>query len=112
MMSQRGSKARVALKYCGSCNPQVELSRIGGHLARLAGRHGGFQMVPLSEDEIDVVVILCGCPRACGNKAEFRERARWSLVIAGASLGGQPVPEADLPGAVELELLRMLGQRR
>jgi hypothetical protein len=54
------------------------------------------------------VVILCGCPRACGNKAEVRARAGKSLLTAGESINGRHVPEACLPSAVEQELIKIL----
>jgi len=98
----------VALKYCGSCNPHVGLTRIARHLAKVAEERGDFQLVPLSEDGINVVVILCGCPRACGNKAEVRARANQSLLTAGESINGRHVPEAHLPSAVEQELSKIL----
>jgi hypothetical protein len=77
-------------------------------LVRVAEERGDFQLVPLSENDIDVVVILCGCPRACGNKAEVRARAAKSLLTAGESINGRYVPEAHLPSAVELELIKIL----
>jgi len=103
-----GRKVKVALKYCGSCNPHVDLTRIARHLAKMAEERGDFKFVPLSEDDIDVVVILCGCPRACGNKEDVRARAKRSLVIAGESLGWIAVPEACLPSAVAHELSKIL----
>lgn len=107
-MSKDSPKVKVALKYCGSCNPRVDLSRIARHLAKAAGERRDFQLVPLSEDDIDVVVILCGCPRACGNKEEVRARAKQNLVVAGESLCGRAVAEAILPSAVEQELSKVL----
>jgi hypothetical protein len=77
-------------------------------LARVAEERGDFHLVPLSEDSIDAVVILCGCPRACGNKAEVRARAGKSLLTAGESINGRHVPEAHLPSAVEQELIKIL----
>lgn len=109
-MSQHSRKVRVALKYCGSCNPYVDLPRIARHLAQVAEQRGDFQLVPLSENGISVVVILCGCPRACGNKEEVRTRAKQSLVVAGESLGGEPVPERCLPTAVEEEIVKIIEQ--
>jgi hypothetical protein len=102
-------KIKVALKYCGSCNPNVDLTSIARHLAKVAEAHGDFQLVPLSEDTIDVVVILYGCPRACGNKAEVRARANQILLTAGESINGRPVTEAQLPSNVEGELIKILG---
>jgi len=86
----------------------VGLTRIARHLAKVAEERGDFQLVPLSEDGINVVVILCGCPRACGNKAEVRARANQSLLTAGESINGRHVPEAHLPSAVEQELSKIL----
>jgi len=77
-------------------------------LARVAEERGDFHLVPLSEDSIDAVVILCGCPRACGNKAEVRARAGKSLLTAGESINGRHVPEAHLPSAVAQELIKIL----
>ncbi|MGB8706985.1 MAG: hypothetical protein WCD72_03410 [Dehalococcoidia bacterium] len=107
-MSKNSRKVKVALKYCGSCNPRVNLPRIARHLAKVAEERGDFQLVPLSEDDIDVVVILCGCPRACGNKEEVRARAKRSLFTAGESVNRQAVPETQLPIAVEQELVKIL----
>jgi hypothetical protein len=107
-VSKDSRKVKVALKYCGSCNPRVDLSRIARHLAKVAEERGDFQLVPLSENDIDMVVILCGCPRACGNKEEVRARAKRSLFTAGESVNRQAVPETQLPMAVEQELVRIL----
>jgi len=78
----------------------------------VAEQIGDFQLVPLSEEDVDIVVILCGCPRACGNKEEVRARAKQSLVIAGESLSGRAVPEEYLPSAVERELTSILIQSK
>jgi len=107
-VSKKNPKVKVALKYCGSCNPRVDLSRIARHLAKVAEERGDFQLVPLCENDIDVVVILCGCPRACGNKEEVRARAKRSLFTAGESVNRRAVPETQLPMAVEQELGKIL----
>ena len=107
-MSKKNPKVKVALKYCGSCNPRVDLSRIARHLVKVAEERGDFKLVPLSENAPDVVVILCGCPRACGNKEEVRARARRSLFTAGESVNRRAVPETQLPMAVVQELGKIL----
>ena len=101
-------RIKVTLKYCGSCNPRVDLRRIASHVARLAVERGDFELVPLAENDIDIVVILCGCPRACGNKEEVRDRAKISLVTAGESVNRRAVSENELPVAVEHELNKIL----
>jgi hypothetical protein len=84
------------------------LTRIARHLTKMAKASGDFQLVPLSEDGLNVVVILCGCPRACGNKAEVKARAAKILLTAGESINGKTVPEAQLPSTVEQELIKIL----
>lgn len=74
----------------------------------MAGERGDFELVSLSEKNIDVVIILCGCLRACGDKEEVRAKARQSLVIAGEYFNGTSVAETYLPAAVEQELTRIL----
>ena len=103
---------RVAVKYCGSCNPHVDLSRVAHHLVQLAGQHQDLELVSLDPDNLDMVVILCGCPRACGDKAEVRARAGLCLLVAGESVNRKPVAEAELPRAVEQELVRILRAAR
>ena len=107
-MSRRGRNFRVALKYCGCCNPLVNLPALARHLAGLAQRWGSFHLVPLSGEDIDLVVILCGCPRACGDKPDVRAAAGQSLLVAGESLGRKPVPAESLPDALEREMVRLL----
>lgn len=94
---------KVAIKYCGCCNPQVNLSKIARSIADMVKR-GDFVLVPLSDNTIDVVVILCGCPRACGNKEDVKARAKYHLLVAGERLNGKAVSEPHLSQAVQQEL--------
>ncbi len=86
----------------------MDLARIARHLAKLAGARRDMELVPLSESDVSVVVVLCGCPRACGDKAEVKTRADRCLVVAGESLNGKAVPEAYLPSCIERELVSIL----
>jgi hypothetical protein len=107
-MAPKRKPIKVAVKYCGCCNPYVNLTEIAHHLADLAKTRGDFVLVPSSEDKIDVVVILCGCPRACGNKEEFQSRAKHHLLVAGESINGSTVQEKHLPQTVQKELENIL----
>ena len=91
---------RIALKYCGSCNPEVDLSRIGDAVVeQVRGR--GWELVPLdSVAEADVLVLLCGCPRACIDTEELRRQVKRTVLVAGQRLGWQPIAEEELPSAV------------
>ena len=108
-MTEHGHKARIALKYCGSCNPLVDLARVAHHVTELAEQRKDLEMVPASGENIHMVVILCGCHRACGDKEEVRALAKQSMVIAGESLEGRPVPEKGLPEATEEALVKKVG---
>ena len=77
----------VAIKYCGSCNPLVDLPAI----AKLVAALPDLTVTPLHSDDLDAVVILNGCPRACADVAEVRCRARSCLVVAGEALQGRPL---------------------
>ena len=92
---------KVALKYCGSCNPQVDIPKVGRCLAEIVAQRADFALVPLSANDIDVVVIICGCSRACGNKVEVRARANRYLLINDERLSDITTIEANLLEAVK-----------
>ncbi len=105
-------KYRVALKFCGCCNPYVDLSRIARYLRTIAEKCGDFEVVPLASGDAEVTVILCGCPRACADRAENRSGRLAAVVVAGESVDGETVAEPDLPVAVKLKLTGVLKQRK
>jgi len=76
----------------------------------MAAGEGAFDLAPLTDAGIGIVVILCGCPRACGDKEEVRASAERCLVVAGESVNGNPVADKSLPQAVERQLREMLDQ--
>jgi len=45
---------------------------------------------------LDLLVILCGCRRACADKEEYKSLAKRHLIIAGESLDGSPQSEKQL----------------
>ncbi len=91
---------RIALKYCGACNPEVDLARIGRMVTEMAQERGWQLVTPGEDDNADVLVALSGCPRICFEKEELRRQSRHVLVVAGKRLGWLPVDEPDLPSAI------------
>lgn len=91
---------KVAIKYCGSCNPQVDLPAI----ARLVAAAPDVTVAPLDSDDLDAVAILCGCPRACGDVAEVRSHAPRCIVVAGDTLQGKPVKAEEWAFAISAAL--------
>lgn len=91
---------KVAVKYCGSCNPEIELSDIGHEIEEALQEAPDISLVSQRSRTIDIMVILCGCPRACGNKKRVRKRVNHCVVVAGGTVDLVPVAEKDLPSQV------------
>jgi len=100
---------KVAIKYCGSCNPHIDLGRLGRHLAALA--QGNVTSVNPGDD-IDAIIILNGCRTACADRDEVRCLARHAVVVAGTSVNGLEVAEADLAQAAARAVQDAPCQRR
>ena len=94
-------KIKVALKYCGSCNPHFDLMKLGRSLAETIAQRPDFESVPISTNDIDVIVILCGCPRACGNKEEVRTRGKRYLAVSDDSLSDTSILENSILACVK-----------
>ncbi len=74
-------------------------------MAAVALKRRDFEIVSPHENDIDVMVILCGCPRACGDREDIRARAKQSLLLAGEFLQGRTFAEENLLAAIEEELI-------
>lgn len=74
------SLPRLAIKFCGGCNPAIER----GQLARIIRRDlaDGVRWVS-AEEEVDLLLIICGCLTACADRTDVKEKAAQSLAIAG-----------------------------
>lgn len=87
---------RFAIRYCGSCNPHTDVRRIGEKLKEKAQAINAQVVSPQAED-VDFLVILCGCPIACGDKPEIRSLAKEHVVVAGEAVNYTPTAEKDIP---------------
>lgn len=103
-VSVADSRMRIALKYCGSCNPQIDVSEIGNSLKEAFRKEGS--LVSPEDSGIDVIVILCGCARACGDTEEIRGRAPRSVVVAGEAIDMTPIAGK----AISTEVIKKLRQ--
>ncbi len=91
---------KVAIRYCGSCNPEIALSDIGHEIEKALQEAPDIKVVSRRSKAIDVMVILCGCPRACGDKKRVRKRAEHCIVVAGETVDLVPVAEKELAAQV------------
>ncbi len=54
---------RVALKYCGGCDPAYERVEYFERIKDAAGRD--IQWVGADSGGHDALLLICGCPKAC-----------------------------------------------
>ena len=102
-------KIRIALKFCGSCNPQIDLSLLSAEVRRFIAGQNAYELVQHDSPDIDILIILCGCMRACADKEEIKSQAKHSFVITGGGFHGSSVPEKDLAAALTAELELIAG---
>jgi hypothetical protein len=78
--------------------------RVKAHTASRAN----IEIVPFDSPGIDLLIILCGCLRACADKDEIKAQAGQHLIIASQSLAGTPQNEDRLATMMAAEIDRML----
>jgi hypothetical protein len=66
-----------------------------------------FEFVPFDSPNIDLLIILCGCLRACADKDQIKAQAGQHLIIAGQSLSGTPQNEDQLAAVLAGEIDRL-----
>ncbi len=65
------------------------------------------EIVPAETPGIDLLLILCGCLRACADKDEIKAAAGSHIIIAGQSLAGTPQNEDRLAVLLAGEIDRL-----
>jgi len=68
---------RLAVKFCGGCNPVIER----GEIARKILEELAEARWVSWEEESDLVLIINGCFTACAERAEIQRNSRACLVI-------------------------------
>ena len=98
---------RIAVKYCGGCNPSIDRANLVGKLAiLLAETHPEWKLVTLNEDDFDVILLINGCPVGCVQK-QFLNEARPVFLIAGESLQRERISEKDLPAELITKIMQL-----
>jgi len=111
-MVRQNPEYKIALKYCGTCNPYIDTTRIARHLINVIEKQDDLELVSISDKDISIIVILCGCFRACGNKEDVINKADKYLLIAGESLMGEYIPEKYLLDSLDERLFEVLEELR
>lgn len=66
---------KIALKYCGSCNPQIDISAMADAVKQFIGANPELEEVSLESPGIDLIVLLCGCSQECAYTDDFKALA-------------------------------------
>ena len=98
---------KLAVKYCGGCNPSIDRAELVGKVAvLLAERNADWKLVTLKESDYDAVLLVNGCPVGCVQK-QFLHETRPVILVAGESIQREKTAEAALPEEVVELLLRL-----
>ena len=98
---------KLAVKYCGGCNPAIDRTELAGKLAvLLAERNADWKLVTLKDNAYDAVLLVNGCPVGCVQK-QFLPETRPVILVAGESVQRERAAEAALPEKVAEILLRL-----
>ena len=65
------------------------------------------ELVSTGTEGTDLLIVLCGCLRACADYAEFKQQARHCIIVAGESLEGARYNETQIPVALISEIDRL-----
>lgn len=83
-----GSIFRLAVKYCGGCNPLIERVEVSRKIREDLTGAGWVSW----EEESDLLVVINGCPTACAEMEEIRKNTKAILVIHPGGLS--PIEKA------------------
>jgi hypothetical protein len=61
-----GRMKRIGIKYCGGCNPSYERVEMVQQVQSLLKDRFIFSIY--DQQDSDIMVFVCGCPRACASK--------------------------------------------
>ena len=87
-MSEPQGKVRIAVKYCGGCNPEFErVGAVADMLLRLADI---VEVVSLDDECADMLVAVEGCPTACADLSGFKAKRVVVLTSREAVAGFVP----------------------
>ena len=66
---RKNERLKVAIKYCGGCNPDYDRVALVERIKRCLNDHVKF--VSTADEDIDLVLAVEGCKTACANVKAF-----------------------------------------
>ncbi len=91
----------IRLKYCGGCNPEIDRGAIVKRLEGLIEREGLGVQFTTTEEKVDLLILINGCPHACIEGEDMHNIKTVPFVsVQGARLDRRPVLEEELPQVI------------
>jgi hypothetical protein len=79
-------KKKIEIKYCGGCNPIYERVKMVERVQSLM--EGRFLFLRHNREDLDVLVLMNGCPRACAGKNLNPPEVPYRSIIGESDLEG------------------------
>jgi hypothetical protein len=86
---------RIAVKYCGNCNPEIDAPRVIGQWMKTLG-DDEITFNPEGKKPADLLVIICGCRKACVYRPEIRAMGKQIILIKGRWIDGRSFAEHEM----------------
>lgn len=96
---------KVGVKFCGNCNPHVDMP---GLLKNLAAEAEGVTFVRWEQGGYDILLVLSGCPADCAGRPDFAGRV---IIATSEAVDRWPTAADDLPAAILAALTKSRGDR-
>jgi hypothetical protein len=77
----KGDLPRLAIKFCGGCNPLLDRGSISKIIREKLGEEVSWADW---EEDTDLLLILNGCPASCADRPDVQKKCRHTLIISGA----------------------------
>lgn len=80
---------RLTIKYCGGCNPLINRRRIA---EKVINNLQTVCKVELVQNEADVILVICGCPAACVDLDNIKNKCGKLILVSGNGVNYLQIP--------------------
>lgn len=97
---------RVAVKYCGGCNPVFDRLKIIGEIKSLLPFDCTWK-TDCGSHPAEIGIAMSGCSAACVDKPEIKKLAKNWIFVAGRTVDLETLPEEKIAGAVARKIINL-----
>jgi len=97
---------RIAIKYCGLCNPEIDVGRLVEELKKIMNID--IEIITDPTENIDAFIILNGCKIGCIKKSNYSYMNN-IISVNGTNIDFDAVKEVDLAEKIVDKLLAYEG---